>query len=311
MAGPAIRIGTSGWSYPTGPGTWNGVFYPKPRPAGFDELRYYAERFDTVEINSTFYGVPTTEAVRSWVDRTPAGFDFAVKLYQKFTHPRMFTAREQAKAPGVGGAMLEWLAAVTASDVDEFKRALEPLATAGKLGALLAQFPASFKHAPASLDHLDGLLRAFAAYPIAVELRHRSWSEHFADTLDLLNAHGAAFTQIDEPKFTTSIRQNELPNIRGLYYLRLHGRNAAQWWRHAHRDDRYDYSYSTQELKPFAETLTAAARIVKHGARAYLNNHYSAKAIVNAQTLREMVQQMTPTREDAVVSVQRGRHEMP
>src|SRR5215467_6109875 len=87
-----LRIGTSGWSYPSGKGTWNGVFYPPPRrrPKGFDELAFYAEHFDTVEINSTFYGQPRAEVSRGWARRTPSGFEFSVKLYQKFTHPRMF-----------------------------------------------------------------------------------------------------------------------------------------------------------------------------------------------------------------------------
>ena len=90
-----LRIGTAGWNYPSGRGTWNGVFYParRTRPKGFDELAYYAEHFDTVEVNSTFYGQPRAEVTRGWVARTPAGFEFAVKLYQKFTHPRMFEER--------------------------------------------------------------------------------------------------------------------------------------------------------------------------------------------------------------------------
>jgi uncharacterized protein YecE (DUF72 family) len=286
---PAIRIGTSGWSYPTGPGTWNGTFYPKPRPKGFDELRYYAERFDTVEVNATFYGQPRPEVTRAWAERTPDGFDFALKLYQKFTHPKMFKARELEKAPQAGGALLEWLAKATAGDIDEFKRGIEPLANAGKIGALLAQFPASFKHGAESIDYLDALLRAFDAYPVAVELRHRSWSDHSDDTIGLLNAHGAAFTQIDEPKFRTSIRQNLLPNITGFYYLRLHGRNAKQWWHHEHKDDRYNYLYSAEELDEFADTLTAVNAIVTKDPRAYLNNHYSAKSVANAMSLRQMV----------------------
>ncbi len=140
-----------------------------------------------------------------------------------------------------------------------------------------------------TVDYLDGLLRAFDDYPVAVELRHRSWSDHVANTVGLLNAHGAAFAQIDEPKFRTSIRQNQLPNITGFYYLRLHGRNAKQWWHHEHKDDRYNYLYSADELEEFAETLTSVKAIVQKDVRAYLNNHYSAKSIANATALRQMV----------------------
>jgi uncharacterized protein YecE (DUF72 family) len=284
-----ILIGTSGWSYPSGEGTWNGLFYPRPRPRGFDELAYYASFFTTVEVNTTFYGPPRAEIARAWRDRTPREFDFSIKLFQKFTHPKMFKAREAAKAPGSEGSLLDWVAAVTQSDIDEFRAGLEPLAAAGKVGALLAQFPPSFKYEPRAIDYLDALLRAFGDYPMAVELRHRSWSDHFTDTIGLLNAHDAAFVQIDEPKFRTSIRQNQLPNITGSYYMRLHGRNAAQWWHHAHRDDRYNYLYSAAELGDFATVLTSVERIVKHRVRAYLNNHFSAKSIVNAATLQSLV----------------------
>ncbi len=95
-----LRVGTSGWNYPSGKGTWNGVFYPKPRPKGFDELAFYAEHFDTVEVNSTFYGQPRAEITRGWADRTPSGFEFSVKLYQSFTHPRMFEERLRPASSG-------------------------------------------------------------------------------------------------------------------------------------------------------------------------------------------------------------------
>ena len=104
---------------------------------------------------------------------------------------------------------------------------------------------------------LSGCCSAFAGYPVAVELRHRSWSDGIAETLALLNGFGAAWVQIDEPKFRFSIRQNYLPNVEGFYYMRLHGRNAAKWWRHEKSEDRYDYLYSADELKEFSETADA------------------------------------------------------
>src|SRR5215212_6501523 len=96
-----LRVGTSGWNYPTGNGTWNGVFYPAPRRRAkdFDELAYYAEHFDTVEVNSTFYGQPRRHVTRAWADRTPRGFEFSVKLYQKFTHPKMYRERVERSLP--------------------------------------------------------------------------------------------------------------------------------------------------------------------------------------------------------------------
>ena len=286
----SVHIGTSGWSYPSGKGTWNGLFYPATRSkragtAGFDELRFYSDHFNTVEVNSTFYGQPRAGVTTGWVARTPTRFEFSLKLYQKFTHPKMFRNAALKSAPGSGGSLLDVLAMVTQSDIDDFRSGIDPIAQAGKLSALLAQFPPSFKCTPASLDYLDRLLRLFGDYPLAVELRHSSWSDAFGETLQLLNAFGAAWVQIDEPKFRSSIRQNALPNVAGFYYMRLHGRNAAQWWRHDKSEERYNYLYSAEELRPLAETAAAAKALVKK-ACLYTNNHFAAKSVVNAVTLK-------------------------
>jgi uncharacterized protein YecE (DUF72 family) len=286
--GNAIRVGTSGWSYPTGKGTWNGIFYPIPpgrrsrAGGGFDELTFYAEHFDTVEINSTFYRVPAASAAKGWADRTPKDFEFSLKLFQKFTHPRMFE-----KATGKN----PW--DLAGKDVDEFRAGIDPIASAGKLGALLAQFPASFKNDDESRAYLEWLLKQFRDYQVALELRHRSWSDQPEDTLRLLDAFGAAWTQIDEPKFRLSIRQDLLPNVRTFYYLRLHGRNAAQWWNHEQSEDRYNYLYSASELKPIADAARAASREVKK-AYLYANNHFSAKSVANAAILKHDLGQSLP-----------------
>jgi uncharacterized protein YecE (DUF72 family) len=278
-----LRIGTSGWNYPTGPGTWNGIFYPArtSRSKNFDELAYYAERFDTVEVNSTFYGQPRPDVTRKWAARTPRDFEFSLKLYQKFTHPEMFKRTATAESQP---------AEVTGADIDAFRAGIDPLAEAGKLGALLAQFPASFKNDARSREYLERLLRAFRDFPVAVELRHRSWSDQVGETLTLLNAFGAAWTQIDEPKFRFSIRQNYLPNVKGFYYMRLHGRNVKKWWHHSHRDERYDYLYSPEELKPFSEIADAARTLVKK-LYLYLNNHFAAKSVANALVVKTQVGQ--------------------
>src|SRR5215510_14055682 len=148
----AVRVGTSGWNYPSGNGTWKGLFYPKGRSkrAGtdtFDELR--------------FYGQPRADVTRGWASRTPDGFDFSLKLYQKFTHPKMFKAAALKSAPGAEGELLDQ---VTQSDIDDFRAGIEPLAAAGKMGALLAQFPPSFKDSTQSRDYLAQVLRAFSDY---------------------------------------------------------------------------------------------------------------------------------------------------
>src|SRR5690242_18917017 len=145
-----LRIGTSGWNYPSGKGSWNGIFYPLPedRQRGFYELRFYSERFNTVQINSTFYGQPRANATLGWARRTPAGFDFDVKLLRKFTHPNM------SIDPGH----------VTQADVDAFKGGIDPLAAAGKLSPLFAQFPSSFQRTQEAVDYLGWLLKAFSDF---------------------------------------------------------------------------------------------------------------------------------------------------
>ena len=273
-----IRVGTSGWSYPTGAGTWNGVFYPKKK-AGFDELQFYAEHFGTVEVNSSFYRVPSIDATRSWARRTPEGFEFSLKLYQKFTHPDMFL-----KATGQDPSELD------RDDVDQFRAAIDPLAAAGKLGALLAQFPASFRNDRNARGYLEWLLNAFGDYQVAVELRHRSFSEDPVETMQILAAHGAALVQIDEPKFKDSIRQNRRPNVKTMYYMRLHGRNAAEWWSHEKSEDRYNYLYAGSELDPIVEEVQEASREVRKS-YVYANNHFSAKSVANAVTIKHKLGQ--------------------
>lgn len=283
-----IRIGTSGWSYPSGDGTWNGIFYPTPparRQRGapkFDELAFYAEHFDTVEVNSSFYRIPTVDTVRAWVQRTPPAFEFSLKLYQKFTHPDMF-ARSTGGDPSRLGL----------ADVDACRKAIDPIVSAGKLGALLAQFPPSFKQEPESVGYLEWLLSSFGGLPVAVELRHRSWSDSPDEVRALLDAHQAAWAQIDEPKFKTSIRQARGPEAGRFYYLRLHGRNAARWWKHDKTEDRYDYLYSARELEPFAEAARGVSREEKK-AYLYANNHFSAKSVANAAILKHQLGQPLP-----------------
>jgi uncharacterized protein YecE (DUF72 family) len=301
----SIAIGTSGWNYPTGRGTWNGVFYPPRRARGFDELAWYAEHFDTVEVNSTFYRMPEAANSLSWLRRTPASFEFSVKLFQKFTHPDMYLAREGVSSWDLSRA-----------DVDLFRLGVDPLAAAGRLAAVLVQFPPSFHAEPAARDYLAWLLGALRAYPLAVELRHRTWSDDAEDTAARLAAHGAAWVLIDEPKFRDSVKQ--VPRFRssegsdgsagsegfrtpeprnlgtsGTLYMRLHGRNAANWWAHDASEDRYNYLYSAAELQPFADQARAAS---KAGRRVllYMNNHFSAKAVANAAVLKHQVGQPVP-----------------
>jgi uncharacterized protein YecE (DUF72 family) len=256
---------------------------------GATELEYYAEHFDTVEVNSSFYRVPDPAVTAKWAQQTPRRFDFCLKLFQKFTHPGMSARGAEARANSEPSAVPE----VTLGDADAFRHAIEPIAGSGKLGALLAQFPPSFRHGDDTCEYLAWLLQAFGNYPVAVELRHRSWSDRQAAVLGLLNAHRAAWVQIDEPKFRFSIRQDRLPNDTRLYYMRLHGRNADQWWTPDHPDERYNYLYSPAEIDDFADTVSRVRQLVQT-IYVFMNNHFAGKAVANAAALRHATGQPVP-----------------
>jgi uncharacterized protein YecE (DUF72 family) len=232
----ALYVGTSGWSYPKGGGAWDGVFYPERLPDA-DKLPFYARYFNAVELNSSFYRPPSAAAARAWAKKTPADFRFTAKLWQKFTHPRMFEE-------STGQA-----ARVDAADFERFADGIGPLAEAGKLGALLAQFPHSFKPDSATVEYLADLIQRFEAesFPLAVELRQREWTgdgEAARAARRLFEDAGVAWVMIDEPKFRTSIR--DVPLTSRLGYFRFHGRYYEHWWHHAVAEDRYNYLYPAQ-----------------------------------------------------------------
>jgi len=282
MAGE-IRVGTSGWHYPSGTGTWNGPFYPSKRPRGFDELSFYAERFNTVEVNATFYRQPEAEMSRKWLARTPDSFLFSIKLFQKFTHPEMYLKRAS-----------DW--DVTGGDIDVFRAGLDPIAAAGRLGALLIQFPSSFHATPDARAYVAWLLRAFSDYPRAVELRHKTWHDAAIEARTLVEHAGAALVRIDEPfaHLERVERERETPTRVPLAYFRLHGRNRAQWWQHEQAEDRYNYLYAAEELEPFADAAKAEAALEKR-VLVYFNNHFSAKAVANADILKNQLGEQAPT----------------
>ena len=260
MDKPVWKVGTSGWSYPpsSGPGTWTGKFYPLKKT---DELAFYSQYFNTVEVNSTFYRPCAAKTAEGWIRRTPDDFEFTVKAWQQFTHAKEFWAP---------------------ADIDVFKEGIAPIAAAGKLGCLLFQFPASFHCTDETTDRLRKLLEQFADYEKAVELRHRSWG----DRLDVLEEYDVVPAFIDEPKFRDSIRQR-FHARGGLLYLRFHGRQADKWWRHEHRNERYDYLYSKEEIRPYAVRLKEVAKEkVIEKAYIFFNNHPNAKAVANAIMLR-------------------------
>ena len=267
----SIYIGTSGWSYLKGQGTWTGYFYPAGK---INELEYYSQFFNTVEINSSFYRPPNPGYVHNWVRQTPQDFLFTVKLWQKFTHPKMYQEATGEEA------------VISQSDVDQFHRSIEPLVKYGKLGALLAQFPPSFKNDGYGQQILGAVIKTFGHYRLAVELRHRSWSDDL-NTAEFLRNNNVSWVQIDEPKFHTSVAP-EVPVTADMSYFRFHGRNAEMWWQ-GDSETRYQYLYSPEEIAGLADRVKAAGEKARM-LFAFFNNHWQGYAPRNAVDLKKALQ---------------------
>ncbi len=269
-----IRIGTAGWSYMSGPGKWAGVFYPRGTS---DPLEFYARFFETVEVNSTFYRPISAETAEGWARKTPDGFNFSIKLFQKFTHPKMYQ-----EATGE-------VANVANDDFTAFISGIRPLEEVRKLGPLLAQYPPSFRRSDAGVDQLRRLADQLARYQLVVELRHKSWLEN-DKTLELLRDHGLSWVHTDEP--FVSDAGGTMPITGPIAYLRFHGRNAKDWWR-GDRDERYNYLYSLKEQTQLAQRITAIPRVAADTYVAY-NNHFGGKAVANALEMKLLLGQPIP-----------------
>ncbi|MFC2071655.1 DUF72 domain-containing protein [Chloroflexota bacterium] len=263
-----IYVGTSGWSYPRGEGTWTGYFYPARK---INELEYYSQFFNTVEINSTFYRPPNPGYVYNWVSRVPQDFLFTVKLWQKFTHPKMYKEATGEEA------------IISVQDVDIFKRSIDPLMKSGKLGALLAQFPPSFKNDVFGQQILTAVGKTFSDYRLAVELRHRSWSDD-ENTARFLKDNNITWVQIDEPKFQSSIAA-EVPITADMAYFRFHGRNAEMWWK-GDNETRYKYLYSRDEIEELAHKVKKTSEQTNMSF-AQFNNHWRGYAPRNAVDMKK------------------------
>jgi uncharacterized protein YecE (DUF72 family) len=255
-----LFVGPAGWSYED----WHGYVYPAKKPKDFHEAEYLARYFDTIEINTSFYHPLRPGICWLWLERVAANprFVFTAKLWQRFTHET--------------GA--------TTSDERAVKEGFDLLAGAGKLGAVLLQFPFSFHNTSDNQDTLKKLLHRFREYPLVVEVRHATWNDKkfFA----LLHDSGAGFCNIDQPVIGKSIKPSDRATA-PVGYVRLHGRRYDTWF----SDDpmtppaeRYNYLYDAHEIEEWA------GRIKKVSERAettfvVTNNHFQGKAVVNALQL--------------------------
>lgn len=237
--------------------------YPKPKPRGFDELSYIAGFFDTVEINTSFYGPPRPEVSQAWVERVAANpvFRFTAKLWKGFTHDRNATAEDERL----------------------FRNGMEPLIESGRLGTILVQFPWSFRNEPENRAYLRRLRNRFANYPLVIEVRHGSWVE--PDVLDELAELGVGLCNIDQPLFHRSVKPAAVTTS-AIGYVRLHGRNYSQWFsKKADVRERYDYLYSAEELRPWIDRVRTVAEDAQD-TYVVTNNHNLGKAVANAFELK-------------------------
>jgi uncharacterized protein YecE (DUF72 family) len=261
----ALRIGPAGWSYPD----WAGYVYPSKRPKGFHEAAYLAEFFDTIEINTSFYQPLRPDFAKNWIDLVSSNprFVFTAKLWQRFTH---------GSVSATTGA--------TWADERAVREGFDVLRAAGKLGAVLLQFPFSFHRTKETMAYLSAVLLRFRDYPLVVEVRHDTWNS--PDTLALLHEHGAGICNIDQPIIGKSLAPSAQATS-PVGYIRLHGRRYDTWFSDdetipAH--ERYNYLYSSEELDPWIARVKKVSTQA-HNTFVVTNNHYQGKAVVNALQL--------------------------
>ena len=271
----SVYIGTAGWSYPH----WNGVVYPKHHTGGFHALDVLAKQISVVEVNSSFYQFLKPELVTLWMRRTECNpdFRFTAKLHQRFTHARI----------------------IEESEVRAFKEGLWPLLRGKKLGALLMQFPWSFRFTAENQEFLIRLRRAFHEFPLVAEMRHSSWLAEDAQGTFL--DYKIGFCNIDQPEYTSAMPPTSLLTS-GIGYVRLHGRNPQNALgafdrtangEAATRLKQHDYLYSPEELEAWAQRIN---RIRKFADATYVifNNDAGGKSVVNALELQEKMLDVHP-----------------
>jgi uncharacterized protein YecE (DUF72 family) len=249
-----MYLGTSGYSYDD----WKHVYYPTNVPrSGW--LTYYSSEFRAVELNFTYYRMPTAEQLANLVAQTPEDFRFALKAHQDITHTR--------KGDPVTFA--------------RFRAALEPLQNDDKLGAILLQFPYSFRNTKENMYYLQHCAKQFSGLPFVIEFRHNSWLTQ--RTLSKLREWQAGFCNVDMPKLPGLLPQTAFVTA-PTAYVRLHGRNADKWWRHDQAWERYDYTYSEQELREWTPHLSEMDQQAE-ALYVFANNHWQGQSITTARQI--------------------------
>jgi uncharacterized protein YecE (DUF72 family) len=288
-----ILVGTSSWADPGFVEEW----YP-PGMAAKDRLEWYAQRFESVEVNSSFYAIQEPGMVARWTEVTPPGFIFDYKLHR-------ILSRHSAQVDSLPPDMREGLDVAPRGRVRltaELERelaartleAVKPLEQAGKFGAFLLQLTPSFSPSRHELDELGGLVEALGGRPLAIEFRHRGWVEgdRLEQTLDWLSEHGAAYVAVDAPK---EVHVPIMPDVDAvtspdLAYIRLHGRNAEGYLKGKTVAERFGWDYSDAELEEVAERARGMAEEAGF-VHVQFNNNRGADAPTSARKFRMIMGQ--------------------
>jgi uncharacterized protein YecE (DUF72 family) len=266
-----VRVGPAGWVYPD----WSGPVYPVPRPRGFDPLAAIARWFDLVEIDSTFYAHASPRAAQTWVRRVESNprFRFTAKVGREFTH-------DTTVPLGRTGSFEAYCAGIA------------PLRESGRLAALLAQFPHSFRPSRAAWDRIAGLVSLFEGVRLIIEVRRAEWAEPAA--IERMASLGAVLCHVDQPRVGKGGGATVGPDAfppQEVCYVRLHGRNAAAWFGEAaNRGGRYDWLYDVDTLREWAARIRKFAASARES-HVVFNNHFRGKAVVNALMIRSMLEE--------------------
>lgn len=252
-----IVVGTSGYSFDD----WEGEFYPPGLPKG-KRLDFYKDHFNAAEINSTYYRIPHAAVFYHMVNKVGDGFEFIVKTHRSFTHDRRDLEDQTS----------------------EFNEALRPMRESGKLKGYLAQFPYGFKNTRANLDHIRSGKQLFGDIPLYVEFRHVSWDK--PEVYEELAKEDIGVCSVDEPALSGLFPPKAVATTK-TGYVRLHGRNARNWW--GKGGDRYDYLYSKEELLDWKKKIDS---LKSRTDKIYLffNNCHLGQAVRNAKMFVELLQ---------------------
>jgi uncharacterized protein YecE (DUF72 family) len=295
MAG-VIRVGISSWTEPTL--VKAGTFYPKEATTAEERLRFYAQRFPIVEVDSTFYALPNPETARLWVERTPKDFTFHAKAFALLTQhpspaarlPKDIRERLQPKAGanvyfkdlGARDRELIW---------DRFREGLQPLRESGKLGAVLFQFPKWFLPSVASYRFMEDLREWLPDFRLAVEFRQAAWmrEERRSRVFEFLRGLGLSYVVVDEPQGFTSSVPPVIATTAPFAMVRFHGRNRETWEKKGlTAAERFKYLYDKRELAEWVPRLRSMAEQSSE-VHAVMNNCYADYAVRDAADLTELL----------------------